>query len=95
MVTACAPPQKLNIKNRILHINHKSKPVKKEGQDNKSTNEERIIIVTSMLLLKARCHQTSFLALKRMITAGLNLVNPLANDETETWRKSDKSTYRC
>jgi hypothetical protein len=49
-----------------------------------------LIIVTALLLLKATSHKTRFVALKRSIRAGLNLVDPHACDGTNTGRRRDK-----
>ena len=42
-----------------------------------------LIIVPTMLLLKTTHYKMSFVALKRTISAGLNLVNPLTSDRTD------------
>jgi hypothetical protein len=49
-----------------------------------------LIIVTTVLLLKATSHKTRFIALKRSIRAGLNFIDPLARDGTNTGRGRDK-----
>jgi hypothetical protein len=49
-----------------------------------------LIIVTALLLLEATSHKTRFVALKRSIRAGLNLVDPLVCDGTNTGRRRDK-----
>jgi hypothetical protein len=49
-----------------------------------------LIIVTALLLLKATNHKTCFIALKRSIRAGLNFVDPLARDGTNTGRRRNK-----
>jgi hypothetical protein len=49
-----------------------------------------LIIVTAVLLLKATSHKTHFIALKRSIRAGLNFINPLARDGTNTGRGRNK-----
>jgi hypothetical protein len=49
-----------------------------------------LIIFTALLLLEATSHKTRFVALKRSIRAGLNLVDPLACDGTNTGRRRDK-----
>jgi hypothetical protein len=47
-------------------------------------------IVTAVLLLKATSHKTRFVALKRSIRAGLNFIDPLTCDRTNTGRGRDK-----
>jgi hypothetical protein len=49
-----------------------------------------LIIVMTLLLLEATSHKTRFVALKRSIRAGLNFIDPLACDETNTGRRRDK-----
>jgi hypothetical protein len=49
-----------------------------------------LIIVTALLLLEATSQKTRFVALKRSIRAGLNLVDPLTCDGTNTRRRRDK-----
>jgi hypothetical protein len=49
-----------------------------------------LIIITTLLLLEATSHKTRFVALKRSIGAGLNLIDPLACDGTNTERRRDK-----
>jgi hypothetical protein len=49
-----------------------------------------LIIVTVVLLLKAMSHKTRFVALKRSIRAGLNFIDPLTRDRTNTGRGRDK-----
>jgi hypothetical protein len=49
-----------------------------------------LIIVTALLLLKATSHKTRFIALKGSIRAGLNFVDPLARDGTNTRRRRYK-----
>jgi hypothetical protein len=51
---------------------------------------ESLIIVKTLLLLEATSHKTRFVALKRSIGAGLNLLDPLASDGTNTGRRRDK-----
>jgi hypothetical protein len=45
-----------------------------------------LIIITALLLLKATSHKTRFIALKRSIREGLNFVDPLTRDGTNTGR---------
>jgi hypothetical protein len=58
-----------------------------------------LIVITTLLLLKATSHKTRFVALKRSIKASLNLVDPLACDGTNTGRRRDKipsaSALKC
>jgi hypothetical protein len=49
-----------------------------------------LIIITTLLLLEATSHKTRFVELQRSIGASLNLVDPLACDGTNTWRRRDK-----
>jgi hypothetical protein len=49
-----------------------------------------LIIVTAVLLLKATSHKMRFVALKRSIRAGLNFIDPLTCDRTNTGRGRDK-----
>jgi hypothetical protein len=51
---------------------------------------KNLIIVTAVLLLKATSHKTCFIALKRSIRAGLNFIDPLTCDRTNTGRGKDK-----
>jgi hypothetical protein len=44
----------------------------------------------TLLLLKATSHKTRFIALKRSIRAGLNFIDPLAHDRTNTGRRRNK-----
>ena len=49
-----------------------------------------LIIITTMLLLKATSHKTSFITLKRTIRASLNLIDPLTSDGANTGRKRNQ-----
>jgi hypothetical protein len=49
-----------------------------------------LIIVMVVLLQKATSHKTCFIALKRSIRAGLNFIDPLTHDRTNTGRGRDK-----
>jgi hypothetical protein len=49
-----------------------------------------LIIVTAVLLLKAMSHKTRFISLKRSIRAGLNFIDPLTRDRTNTGRGINK-----
>jgi hypothetical protein len=55
-----------------------------------SHRSKSLIIVTALLMLKATSHKTRFIALKRFIRAGLNFVDPLARDGTNTGRRRYK-----
>jgi hypothetical protein len=55
-----------------------------------SHKSKSLIIVTALLLLKATSHKTRFIALKRSIRAGLNFVDPLARDGTNTGRRRNE-----
>jgi hypothetical protein len=55
-----------------------------------SHRSKSLIIVTALLLLKATSHKTRFIALKRSIRTGLNFVDPLARDGTNTGRRRNK-----
>jgi hypothetical protein len=55
-----------------------------------SHRSKSLIIVTALLLLKATSHKTHFIALKRSIKAGLNFIDPLARDGTNTGRGRNK-----
>jgi hypothetical protein len=88
---------KLTIKKCILNIKLRHRPVANRGHSKKSAHSghmghrgKSLIIVTTLLLLKATSHKTRFVALKRAIRAGLNLVDPLACDGTDTGRRRDK-----
>jgi hypothetical protein len=49
-----------------------------------------LIIVTAVLLLKATSHKTRFISLKRSIKVGLNFIDRLTRDRTNTERGRDK-----
>jgi hypothetical protein len=55
-----------------------------------SHRSKSLIIVTALLLLKSTSHKTRFIALKSSIRAGLNFVDPLARDGTNTGRRRNK-----
>jgi hypothetical protein len=55
-----------------------------------SHKSKSLIIVTTLLLLKATSHKTHFIALKRSIRTGLNFVDLLARDGTNTERRRNK-----
>lgn len=86
----------LTIKKDILNI--KLRPVAKRGHDNKCANNghmgqmrKSLVAITTVLLLKARSHMTSFVALKRTMRASFNLVGPLTSDGTNMRRKRNKT----
>jgi hypothetical protein len=76
-----------SIKKSILDINLEDGPLPNRSNSEKSPNNghmsnrsKSLIIVTSMLLLKATRHKTSLVALKRAIRSSLDLIDPLASD---------------
>src|SRR4051812_42232268 len=87
----------LTIEKGILNIKLGHRPVTNRSNSKKSTHSghmsngsKGLIIVTTMLLLKPTSHKTRFIALKRSIKAGLNLIDPLTRDRTNTGRGRDK-----
>jgi hypothetical protein len=87
----------LTIEKCVLNIKLRHRPVANRGHSKKSAHSghmdhwgKGLIIVMALLLLEATSHKTRFVALKRSIRAGLNLVDPLACDETNTGRRRDK-----
>jgi hypothetical protein len=52
-----------------------------------------LIIITSLLLLKTVSHKIGFVTLKRTIRAGLNLVDSLARNGTNTRRMRKHITH--
>jgi hypothetical protein len=87
----------LTIKKWVLNIKLRHRPVANRGHIKKSAHSghmgyrgKSLIIVTTPLLLETTSHETRFVALKRSIGAGLNLVDPLACDGTNTRRRRDK-----
>jgi hypothetical protein len=64
-----------------------------------SHRSKSLIIVTALFLLKTTSQKTRFIALKGSIRAGLNFVDPLARDGTNTGRRRNKipsaSTLNC
>jgi hypothetical protein len=83
----------LTIEKGVLNIKLRHRPVANGGNRKKSAHSghmshrsKSLIIVTALLLLKATSHKTRFIALKRSIRAGLNFVDPLARDGTNTRR---------
>ncbi|XBI21276.1 hypothetical protein VPH35_062415 [Triticum aestivum] len=55
--------------------------------------EKNLIVITTMLFLKATSHKTNFVRLKRTIRVSLNLVDP-PSDGTNT-RRSKNNTPRA
>ena len=49
-----------------------------------------LIVIKTMLLLKATSHKTSFVTLKRTIGVSLDLVDPLAGDGTNARREGNQ-----
>jgi hypothetical protein len=87
----------LTIEKGILNIKLRHRPVANRGDRKKSAHSgytshrsKNLIIVTALLLLKATSHKTRFIALKRSIRAGLNFLDPLARDGTNTGRRRNK-----
>jgi hypothetical protein len=87
----------LTIEKCILNIKLRHRPVVNRGHNKKSAHSghmghwgKGLIIVMALLLLEATSHKTRFVALKRSIREGLNLVDPLACDGTNTGRRRDK-----
>jgi hypothetical protein len=87
----------LTIEKCVLNIKLRHRPVANRGHSKKSAHSghmghwgKGLIIVTALLLLEATSHKTRFVALKRSIREGLNLVDPLACDGTNTRRRRDK-----
>jgi hypothetical protein len=89
----------LTIKKDILYIKLRDGPLPNRSHD-KSVNsghmsnksKSRIIIIT-MFLLKTTCNKTSLISLKRTVRAGLNLIDPLTRDLTDTWRTCHKTPH--
>jgi hypothetical protein len=50
-----------------------------------SNKSKNLIIITTMFLVKTTDNKMSLIALKRTVRAGLDLVDPLTNDLTDTW----------
>jgi hypothetical protein len=87
----------LSIEKSVLNIQLGHRPVANRGHDKKSAHSghmshrgKSLIIITTLLLLKTTSHKTRFVAIKRSITASLNLVDPLACDGMNTGRRRDK-----
>jgi hypothetical protein len=87
----------LTIEKGILDVKLRHRPMTNRSHSEKSANSghvgnrsECLIIITSLLLLKATSHKTSFVTLKRTIGASLDLIDPLASDGTNTGRRGNK-----
>jgi hypothetical protein len=87
----------LTIEKGVLNIKLRHGPVANRGDSKKSAHSghmshrsKSLIIVMALLLLKTMSHKTRFIALKRSIRAGLNFVDPLVCDGTNTGRKRNK-----
>jgi hypothetical protein len=84
----------LTIEKGILNIKLRHRPVVNGSDSKKSAHSghmshrsKSLIMVTALLLLKTTSHKTRFIALKRSIRAGLNFVDILARDWTNTGRR--------
>jgi hypothetical protein len=87
----------LTIEKCVLNIKLRHRPVANRGDSKKSAHSghmshrsKSLIIVTALLLVKATSYKTRFIAFKRSIRVGLNFVDPLARDGTNTRRGRDK-----
>jgi hypothetical protein len=87
----------LSIKESVLTIKLRHRPVSNRSNSKKSAHSghmshrgKGLIIVTAVLLLKATSHKTHFIVLKRSIRAGLNFIDPLTRDRTNTGRGRNK-----
>jgi hypothetical protein len=87
----------LTIEKGVLNIKLRHRPVANRGDNKKSAHSGHmshrskiLIIVTALLLLKATSRKTRFIAHKRSIRAGLNFVDPLRRDGTNTGRRRNK-----
>jgi hypothetical protein len=49
-----------------------------------------LTIISVLLLLKTTSNKTNLIAFKRTIRAGLNLIDPLTSDQTDTWGTGHK-----
>jgi hypothetical protein len=89
----------LNIKLRQRPLSNRSNSKKSAHSGHMSHRGKSLIIVTAVLLLKATSHKTRFIELKRSIRAGLNFIDPLARDVTNTGRGRNKipgaSALKC
>jgi hypothetical protein len=80
----------LNIKLRHRPVSNRSNSKKSAYSGHTSHRGKGLIIVTAVLLLKATSHKTRFIVLKRSIKAGLNFIEPLTRDRTNTGRGRNK-----
>jgi hypothetical protein len=87
----------LSIEEGVLNIKLRHRPVSNRSDSKKSAHighmshrGKSLIIVMAVLLLKTTSHKTRFVALKRSIRAGLNFINPLTCDRTNTGRGRNK-----
>jgi hypothetical protein len=87
----------LTIEKGILNIKLGHRPVANRDDSKKSAHSDHmshksksLIIVMALLLLKVTSHKMRFIALKRSIRVGLNFVDPLARDGTNTERGRNK-----
>jgi hypothetical protein len=87
----------LTIEKSVLNVKLRHRPMTNRSHSKESANSghvghrsESLIIIASLLLLKATSHKTSFETLKRTIGASLNLIDPLARDGTNTGRKGNQ-----
>jgi hypothetical protein len=80
----------LNIKLRYRPVSNRSDSKKSAHSGHMSHRGKSLIIVTAVLLLKAMSNKTRFVALKRSIRAGLNFIDPLTRDRTNTGRGRNK-----
>jgi hypothetical protein len=80
-------------------MTNRSHSEKSANSGHVGNRSECLIIITSLLLLKATSHKTSFVTLKRTIGASLDLIDPLASDGTNTGRRGNKvpcaSALKC
>ena len=79
----------LSIKKSILNIElgdgplpHRSNSKESPDSGHVSNRSKSLIIVRTMLLLKATRHKASLVALKRAIGSSLDLIDPLEGDRS-------------
>jgi len=87
----------LSIKKSILNIELGDRPLPHRSNSKESPNSghvsnrsKSLIIVTTMLLLKATRHKASLVALKRAIRSSLDLIDPLASNRSGVRRQGNK-----
>ena len=87
----------LAIEKSILDIKLRDRPMTNRSHNKESADSghmghrsECLIIIASLLLLKATGHKTGFVTLKRTIGASLDLVDPLAGNGTNTGREGNQ-----